>query len=275
MLKDIVVHVDGTPEAAARIETACSLAVRHNAHLIGVFVVHHPPLPGYVRSQIGEKVLAAAAEAARIDAAAVGKTFKAQCDRAGIAAEFRQDEGDLLDRLRTHARYADLTVIGQHSGESMSAGRVPERLVLEAGRPALVVPASGKFPVTGETVLVAWDGGRPATRAVNDALSILAKAKTVHVVVATSHHASLTHGDVPGADISLHLARHGIKVEASPITIGSDIDVGNALLSRATDVGADMLVMGAYGHARLRELVLGGVTRLVMESMTLPVFMSH
>jgi nucleotide-binding universal stress UspA family protein len=121
---------------------------------------------------------------------------------------------------------------------------------------------------------VAWDASREATRAVNDAIPLLASATTVTVLSVDPAIGRTEHGDVPGADIALHLARHGVNVRVEQ-TVSGGIGIGDLLLSRASDLGADLLVMGAYGHSRLRELVLGGATRTMLKSMTLPVFMSH
>lgn len=275
MLRDIVVHVDSLAENSARVALACAVARDHGAHLAGVVVIHRPEIPGYARSQIGEKVLAAVAEAARVDAEAAGRKFSEQCNKAGVTAEARVDKGDLVETLALHARYADLVIIGQTIGDDSAEMSIADRLILNAARPVLVVPSAGKFAKVGETVMIAWDAGRQATRAVNDALPFLQKAKKVHVVSADPSQGRHAHGQVPGADIGLHLARHGVNAEVSTLALGDDIDVGNALLSRAADFGADMIVMGAYGHARLRELVLGGVTRLMLKEMTVPVLMSH
>ena len=122
--------------------------------------------------------------------------------------------------------------------------------------------------------MVAWNGGREATRAVADALPLLARAKEVTVLVINPEDAPDTHGDVPGADIALHLARHGVNAVATRIHAG-DMEAANIILSRAAETGIDLLVMGAYGHSRLRELVVGGVTRSILASMTMPVLMSH
>ena len=145
-------------------------------------------------------------------------------------------------------------------------------MVLAAGRPALVIPYIGAGETLGERVLVAWDGGREAARAVNDALPLLERAASVGVLVINPSRGG--HGEQPGADIALHLARHGISVDAEHLE-ARDISTGNALLSRLADQNIDVLVMGAYGHSRLREMVLGGVTRQVFQSMTVPVLMSH
>ncbi len=157
-----------------------------------------------------------------------------------------------------------------HSGELES--HIAEDVVLSSGRPALVVPYIGAAKTIGERVMVAWDASREAARAVHDALPVLERAKSAVVLVINPHRGN--HGAEPGADIALHLARHGVEVEAQHLEV-NDLSVADALLSRLADNGIDLLVMGAYGHSRLRELVLGGVTRQIFQEMTVPVLMSH
>ncbi len=147
-------------------------------------------------------------------------------------------------------------------------------MALAVGRPVLVVPYAGRFEACGRRVLVAWNASRAATRAVNDAMPLLAGAETVTVLCVDPDEDRRAHGDVPGADVAVHLARHGVKARVESTASGG-IGVGNAVLSRASDIGADLLVMGAYGHTRVRELLLGGATRTILESMTVPVLLSH
>ena len=138
----------------------------------------------------------------------------------------------------------------------------------------LVVPYAFERRPVGRRVLVAWNASREAARAVSDALPLLKRAGQVDVVAFEPGKSGAAHGEEPGADIALYLARHGVKVTVSRVD-APDLDVGNQLLSRAFDLSADLIVMGAWGHSRLRELVLGGVTRTVLESMTVPVLMAH
>jgi len=176
-----------------------------------------------------------------------------------------------------NARYSDLVIAGQRERDAEDdAGLAPEfvdELVLSAGRPVLLVPYAGRFPDTGKRVLVAWNASAEAARAVADALPLLARAENVNVVVFEPGRTG-DHGEEPGADAALYLARHGVKATVS--TYGSpDVDIGSQILSRAADNGADLIVMGAYGHSRMRELILGGATRTILESMTAPVLMSR
>jgi len=136
----------------------------------------------------------------------------------------------------------------------------------------LVMPYAGTFDVVGKRALLAWNASREATRATTDALPFLRAADKV--VVAPVKPDRAAHGEAPGTDIGLYLSRHGVRVEVAAIE-GTELDAGSALLSRAADLSIDLIVMGAYGHSRMSELILGGVTRTMMESMTVPVLMSH
>jgi nucleotide-binding universal stress UspA family protein len=189
------------------------------------------------------------------------------------AQRYSDDQAEV--GLVLQARYADLVVLGQTDPDTSGLSilrQLPEHLALHGGRPVLVVPFAGTFTHLDRHALVAWDGSRAATRAVTDALPLLRRSARVTLAVFNPDH---TRGEEPGADIALYLARHGVRVEVLRQTTAPGVDVGNALLSLAADTGADLLVMGAYGHQRWREIVLGGVTRRVLQTMTLPVLMSH
>jgi nucleotide-binding universal stress UspA family protein len=275
--KTLLVHVDSGARAPVRIDIACRLARKYDAHLIGLHALTVVKLPGYARVAVEggigleEYQAKLAAEAARRAEEVFNRGVKA----AGISkTEWRVSRDDAAEVGLLHARYADLVVIGQPSPDEAS-GVEPdfaERLVLAAGRPMLVIPYAGDFPTIGKRVLVAWNAGREAARAVTDAIPALREAEEVHVIA--FNPVGAPHGDVPGADIGLYLARHGIKVSVSQQS-AADVDVGNQLLSRAADLDIDLIVMGAYGHSRLKEVILGGVTRTILQSMTVPVVMSH
>jgi nucleotide-binding universal stress UspA family protein len=195
----------------------------------------------------------------------------------GVSAEWRETpEGADADPA-VHARYADIAILGQldpDSGEPDMIRPRPEQVTLASGRPILVVPYAGSFPNLGRRVVIGWNASREAARAVNDAMPLLTAAEIVSILTIDPREGPRAHGELPGADISLHLARHGVEAEIERM-VSADLPVGEALLSRAADLGADLLVMGAYGHSRARELVLGGATRSLLRSMTLPVLMSH
>lgn len=275
--KTLLVHVDNGARAPVRIGVACRLARRFEAHLIGLHALTVVKLPGYARvaveggAQLSEYQAKLAAESAR----AARQVFERGVSAAGLAtSEWRESRDDAADVVPLHARYADLVVVGQPYDPD--AGGVepdfPERLLLSAGRPIVFVPYAGDFTDVGKRALVAWNASREAARAVTDAIPLLREAQSVQVIAFNPDAA--VHGEVPGADIGLYLARHGIKVNVSQQT-AADVDVGNQLLSRAADLEADLIVMGGYGHSRLKELILGGVTRTLLQSMTVPVLMSH
>ena len=220
---------------------------------------------------------AEARERARDAADEVRERFEHITKLRGVTAEWRLiPEGPEADPA-VHARYIDLTILGQldpDRGEAEIIDRRPEQVALASGHPVLVVPYAGRFENVGRRVVVGWSATREAARAVNDAMPLLMAADVVNVLTIDAHEAPRGHGALPGADISLHLARHGVKATIEQ-TVSGDLSVGDTLLSRAADLGADLLVMGAYGHSRLRELLLGGATRTLLRSMTLPVLMSH
>jgi nucleotide-binding universal stress UspA family protein len=282
--KDILVHLDGDPRSAARLGIAAGLARRFDAHLTGVYVVDIPsveffygaamPLGGGGAEQVIDQIRADAVAAAE----PVEASFRELLRREGLDGGWRLVEGSLPATVALHARYADLTVLGQ-ADPGQRFGRLDHEAaavatVMGSGRPILAVPFAGDFPVVGQRVLVAWNASREAARAVNDALPLLREASAVTVLAVNPRRGIGGHGDVPAADIALHLARHGVKAEAAH-TVATDIPDGEALLSYAADIGADLIVAGAYGHSRARELVFGGVTRTLLAEMTAPVFLSH
>jgi len=257
--KDFLVVVDGSPNVRERLHQATDLAARFGAHLAGLYVRHVSVAepPG--------------------DAREARQLFEDAAGRQRISAEWRLMTGFPVDVTAVQARYADLTILGQIDPDDFSAPvdqPRPEDIVLSVGRPVLIVPYIGAYPTIGQRVLVAWDASREATRAINDAMPLLAAAASVTVLTVDPVVDREQHGDVPGADIALHLARHGVNAHVETAA-SNGISVADTLLSRAGDLAADLLVMGAYGHSRVRELVLGGTTRTVLRSMTLPVLMAH
>jgi len=276
-LKDILVHVDNTKSCATRLETVMALALENDAHVTGVYAYQKQVIPAFIQAQIGQSVLDEQARQFEKMRKQAEIQFAEITNRAGVRSEWRSIEGEAFEVLRLHARYSDLLVLGQYDpGDDANEGLddLPDRLVLACGRPVLMVPYAGKFEDMSRRVMVAWDGSRLACRALNDALPLMEQAKAVDVLSVNPQDADKGHHAFPGADICLHLARHGVNAEAHHI-IADDMDAGDMLLSRAADEGASMLVMGAYGHRRLRELVLGGVTHHILKHMTLPVLMSH
>jgi nucleotide-binding universal stress UspA family protein len=277
-LKDILVHVDGSHHCRARLEAAAHLATRHEARLTGLFVRTAPHVPQFVMSQLGPEVAQAQRRFANEAAGKAKALFEEVMANFSIANEFRAPEGELMDMLVLHARYSDLVVVGQYDrhDDNMAEERdAADHVIMDSGRPVLVIPYAGHHNTIGETVMVAWNASREATRAVSDALPILRLAKEVRVLAVNPRRNGVNgHGDIPGADIAAHLARHGVNATAEHV-VARDVDAGNMLLSRASDEGVDLLVMGAYGRSRLRELVLGGATWHILHHMTVPVLLGH
>lgn len=277
--KTLLVEIDETKANRGRLQAAIELARAHEAHLTGLYVIRDPDLPGFVTAQLPQDAIEAqrggAQEAADVAAAA----FRAQTEREGINADTRIARAGanvVAAVVARHARYADLVIAGQADPDEPGPGgqHLVEDLVLSAGRPVLAVPYIGAPRPIGRTVTVAWNAGREAARAVADAMPILETAQNVHVVMIDPVSSPDGHGEEPGADIALSLARHGIKAQAHVVAAG-DLEAGDAILSWLADSDSDLLVMGLYGHARFREMVLGGVSRRILESMTVPVLMSR
>lgn len=274
--KTILVHLDAAKSLATRLDLALQVARKFDAHLVGLYALTVVPTPSYAIAEAGELAAANRKASAELEQRARA-AWDAAVRRAGWQkTEWRSSADDALATVTLHARYADLIVVGQKEPDDASgvSGEFAHRLPLAAGRPVLFVPyASEKRPV-GERVIVAWDAGRESARAVVDALPFLAAAREVKIATFNAGRAGDRHGEAPGADVGLFLARHDVNVSVARFQ-SENRDIGNQLLSRAADLGSDLIVMGAYGHSRLAELVLGGATRTILESMTVPVLMSH
>jgi len=277
-LCEILVHLDQSPRAQARLDIAASLARQHGAHLTGLQVIDVAiPVMAMADGGGGGAVIAELMEQMRQSALAACVKLKAAFDaaltREGIMGKWRQVEGTTPEILALHGRYADLLVLGQDDPESDSAGLL-EMVLFDSGRPVLAIPFAGNFKSIGKRVLVGWNASREATRALHDALPLIAQAENTTVFLANPNRGLGAHGQEPGADIARHLARHGLKVEVAK-AMADDVSDSALLLNHASDMGADLLVMGAYGHSRLREFILGGVTRSLLREMTVPVLLSH
>ena len=275
MIKDIVVNLSlGARDPAG--DYAVSMAEACDAHVLGVAFAYEPVIPGSAMGGIPAEFLDAQRREAGDQARMAMARFTEAAKRAGVTAETRILEASIsgaADQLGHLARRFDIAVVGQPPREHPAAEEVVDEGVLfESGRPVVFVPFIHQGGMKLTHVMVCWDGSRAATRAIADSLPLLKKAKTVEIVIVAGKPAK--SDDVPGADLGQHLARHGLKVDIKRIT-SPEIDVASTILSYAADSDADMIVTGGYGHSRLREFVLGGVTRGLLQSMTVPVLMSH
>jgi nucleotide-binding universal stress UspA family protein len=275
LIKDIVVNLE-SGERTSACDYAVSLAATFGAHLVGIVFRYDPIIPissvGYIPAdaiETQERESRAAAQAA-VD------HFVAANERAGVAAEPRTISASTAPvsmQFGQIARRFDLAVVGQADPNAAGLeGSIAEGALFESGRPVVVVPYIQKASLKLDRVMVCWDGSRAAARAVADAVALLERAGCVEVVIVANERGK--QDEIEGVGIGEHLARHGLKVEITRIALG-DIDVADVILSHAADAGSDLMVMGGYGHSRLREFVLGGVTRAILRSMTTPVLMSH
>jgi nucleotide-binding universal stress UspA family protein len=276
MIKDLVVNLSVGASRDAAGPYAISVAEAFGAHAAGIAFSYEPVIPptimgtipaSFVESQREENDRAANDARAKFDEAA---------RRAGVSSESRTLSASLAgsaDRFATIARRFDLAVVGQAEPDRAA----PEELIVEnalfsSGRPVLVVPYIQKAELTLDRVMVCWDASRNAARAIADAMPFLKRARVIDVVIVASE--LIKSDEIPGADIGQHLARHDLKVEVRRI-VSPDTDVASTILSHAADTAADFIVMGGYGHSRLREFILGGATRGMLQAMTLPTLMSH
>lgn len=275
MIKDLIVNatVGGRDVAGPY---AISIAEAFGAHAAAVAFSYDPVIPptlmggvpaSLIDDQRAENDKAAADALAKFDSAA---------KRAGISFESRVMGGSVAgaaDTFGAMARRFDLSVIAQGEPNKIA----PEDVIVEgalfgSGRPVVLVPYIQKSGLTLDRVMVCWDASRNAARAVADAMPLLSRAKAIDVVIVASERPK--SDEIAGAEIGHHLARYSLNVEVKRI-VATDTDVANTLLSHAADTAADFMVMGGYGHSRLREFVLGGATRGILSSMTVPVLMSH
>ena len=266
--KTILVHLDEKPRRSERLQLAFELGASFDAHVVGLFALGAARIPSYALAEAGPLVLEIEARQRAEFARAAERDFR-EAERRARPAEWRLSLDEAASALRVGARHADLVILGQPEPPQALERAMVEEVILDAGRPVLIVPYAGRFPDAGKRILVAWNGTREAARAVGDALPLLRRAQSVEAVTFDGPQA-----EIPSVDIAHYLARHGVKAAASRQR-APGLDIGAQILSRAADNDADLIVMGAYGHSRLRELALGGATRTILEAMTVPVLMSH
>lgn len=272
--KTVLVHVDESEHASERIKLAATVAMAQNAHLIGIATT------GASRYLRRTQVLAELdpnfmihLEFLRQRAKRGLEEFAGVAEKIGIPSfETRLVDDEAGGGVCLQARYCDLVVIGQNNPREISPivmPDFPQYVVLNSGRPVLVIPYSGRFEHIGNRVLIAWDASMAATRTITNAIPLLQRAQIVQVAMFNQE----SQAAAPGSDLAAYLARHQIKIEV--IARETDREIGHAVLSLASELECDLMIMGGYGHARFREILLGGVTRTVLEAMTVPVLMSH
>jgi len=276
MIKDLVVNLTVGVDRDPAAQFAVSIAAEFEAHIAGIAFAYDPVITPTVMDGLSAAWVDTQRTENRAFAEEAVDRFEAATKREGLSAEHRIIEASLGGAANLFGRIArrfDLAVVGQMDPERM----MPDDLLIEAalfesGRPMVLVPYIQKDGLKLDRVMVCWDGSRNAARAIADALPFLRRGKTIEIIMVAS--GSGKTDELPGADLGEHLARHDLNVEVKRL-VAADVDVSNVILSYAADCAADFIVMGGYGHSRLREFVLGGATRGILESMTVPVLMAH
>jgi nucleotide-binding universal stress UspA family protein len=276
--RSILVYLDDTERTPVRVALAAALARKHDSHLIGLAPTGIIDIPGKPRPALaGDEYIPLTSESLYARARAVAEAFEAQVSKLGpLSFESRVDEAEPGPSTIVHGRTADLVVIAQsdhHAPTPAISWDFPPLVLMGTGRPVLVVPNAGHFASVGEHVLVAWDGSREATRAMTDSLPLLQLAGRVDLLQFEEPDYGKSLASKGIAEAVRWLQRHGIR--ATALEVSRQGHVGKALIAQASSLGADLIVMGAYGHSRLSELALGGATRAMLEGMSVPVLMSH
>lgn len=278
--KTILVHLNDPRRAGPVIDAARRVGEQNEAHLIGIYAV--PTITIGAPTRVGAGVIETLRHRFHEEAAGLRGKFEDAMRGCAVTTEWRMVEAraGLTDSgalVADQARTVDLVIAAQ-TDPTWDDSRMldfPDRIALESGRPTLIIPNAGRFPTLGTRVMVAWNGSREAVRAVFDALPLLTAAKSVTLLTITRGRIEAEDLDsVPAADIATALARHGVKCELQR-SVAAGLEVEEELLSRAADASADLIVMGCYGHSRLRELVMGGASRGILAHMTAPVLMAH
>jgi nucleotide-binding universal stress UspA family protein len=276
MIKDLVVNLTVGADRDPAAQYAVSIAEAFEAHIAGIAFAYDPVITPTVMDGLSAAWVDTQRTENRAAAQAAIDRFEAAIKREGLSAEHRIIEASLGGAANLFGRIArrfDLAVVGQMAPERvMPDDLLIESALFESGRPMVVVPYIQKEGLKLDRVMVCWDSSRNAARAIADALPFLRRGKTIEIVMVAK-----TGGkpdELPGVDLGEHLASHDLKVEVKRL-VATDVDIANVILSHAADSGVDFIVMGGYGHSRLREFVLGGATRGILASMTVPVLMAH
>jgi nucleotide-binding universal stress UspA family protein len=275
--RSIFVHADGSEPCARRMAVAAHLATKYPSELRGGYLVPSVRLTGFDSAVLRGDAPARWTQQRADERVAVEAKFREAA--TGVASrEFIAPEGDPLDAAVLNARYSDLVVLGQPPRDEPIcefANDIAGAVVTASGRPVLFVPYAGDFRSLGKRVMIAWKDSRESSRAVDDALPLLKDAEKVFAVAITPEDTDTSPRDrFTDAQLAAFLRRHDVAASVTRIA-APDIDAGELLLSHAADIGADLIVMGGYTRGRLTERLWGGVTKLMLQSMTVPVLMSH
>ena len=278
MYRRISVHLDHGFDCKRRTELALSLAKRHHAELVGIYASAAPPQYYYGESVLMSRTLNVIKELQAQNRGSVQNAFLEAAAAADVPAVVRTGESSPSASVARHARSSDLVIVSQFNRDDVEAAHETEfveQMLLTAGRPVLVLPSSGHFPVVGDRALYCWDGSREAARALSDAAPALRLASHLVVLTMDEGGASEPADAVPFEDLATYCVAHGMP---APDHVRRDIKgvgVGSTILNAAADHSADLIVMGAYGHSKFREWAMGGATASILKSMTVPIMFSH
>ena len=266
-----------TPKLSQRLAVAVELAQRFGANLVGIHVQVPIDVPAFSGGVVPTFDLFGAYEAsAKAEHDAAHDAFEDAIKGSRLATEWRLAKGYHEDELVIQARYADLLVLGQSepNRETQTPDDLPESVAISSGRATLVTPHFGVRTKPGKSIMLCWNASRECSRAAAEALPFLVSAENVVVLIVETRTFGSGHGREPAADVAAWLARHGANVTVKR-EVAADADVGELILSRASDHDIDLIVMGLYGHSRLREVILGGTSRTLLSSMKVPLLMAH
>ncbi len=276
--KTILVHLVSKSKTPSLLDVALPIAKEHAAHLIGLHVIPNVPIHQSVALDIPKDVKASQQQKLLDEAAEIQELFEERAGSAGVEFEWRRmatDHYETAKDVTDSALSADLIVVRQGSTDPFAVwANLPAHIALHCGRPVLTVPNSGEFQGIGKNVLIAWNGTREAARAAFDALPLISSGAQVDIVAIDAKDADGNDRFTPPDELQRTLSRHGFKVKYQQ-TISGEIQVSDEILNQVSDHGYDLVVMGCYGHSRLRETIFGGVTRDLFNHMTAPVLMSH
>ncbi len=277
MIRSIFFPVLADAISDTGLAAACDLAREHDAHVVAVICISAVAPIAAAWTYYPMAVYETLSDATRAAGSKMTLELTDRLAKAGVSHEIHTSDTIWMttsEIAAVHARYSDITVFGRVAGaDAHLESAFFADLLLQSGRPVLVVPAKSTARITDRAV-IAWKPAREATRALHDALPLLRKSKSVQVVLVDPKVGDREHGQLPGADIARHLARHGLRVEVVPCP-RSGATAGATILSHAREQGAGLLVAGGYGHLRMREQVFGGVTKILFDDADLPVLFSH
>ncbi|MGY6270436.1 universal stress protein [Achromobacter denitrificans] len=278
MFRRIAVHLDHGTDALRRTGFSLLLAKAHDAHLTGIFASYIAPGYFYDEAGLWVRSMDMARQVDEKGRSAAQTAFIEAAREAGVSASWRQGEGAPAECVAKHARCSDVLVVSQENVDDLDAASGNDfvvQVLMSAGRPVIVLPAAGTFRSVGAHVLYCWDRGREAARAIADAAPLLRNANALTVLTLDEGWDKKSGQEAPFEDLAAYCACHGFPQPRHEVRGTRDTDVGDAILSAAADAGADLIVMGAYGHSRMRQWVMGGATRSLLAAMTMPVLLSH